>query len=156
MSFLYNCLDSYFKITERGTSVGTEVRAGTASFFTLSYLLLVNPQIMAEAGVAHDDAVVATAMSAAVSCFVVGFLGNLPFGTAPGIGLSAYLSYSLVQAGLCTLEDALTACFTSGIVLVIVALTGFTTFLMKVVPECVKYGIVVGMGLLIAMVRFFL
>mmetsp|Transcript_51476 Transcript_51476/g.124284 ORF Transcript_51476/g.124284 Transcript_51476/m.124284 type:complete len:488 (-) Transcript_51476:99-1562(-) len=152
MSFLYNCLDSYFKITERGTSLGTEFRAGTASFFTLSYLLLVNPQIMAEAGVAHDDAVVATAMSAAVSCFVVGFLGNLPFGTAPGIGLSAYLSYSLVQAGLCTLEDALTACFTSGIVLVIVALTGFTTFLMKVVPECVKYGIVVGMGLLIAMI----
>jgi adenine/guanine/hypoxanthine permease len=122
MSFFYNCLDSYFKITERNTSLATEFRAGTASFFTLSYLLLVNPQIMAEAGVSHDDAVVATAMSAAVSCFVVGFLGNLPFGTAPGLGLSAYLSYSLVQSGLCSLEDALTACFTSGLVLVIVAL----------------------------------
>lgn len=138
MSFLYNCLDSYFKLTERNTDVMTEFRAGTASFFTLSYLLLVNPQIMAEAGVALDDAVVATALSAAVSCFIVGFFGNLPFGTAPGIGLSAYLSYSLVQAGLCTLNEALTACFTSGLVLAFVALTGFTAFLMKVVPECVK------------------
>lgn len=152
MAFLYAALDGYFKMTERGTTLGTEFRAGTASFFTLSYLLLVNPQIMAEAGVSHDDAVVATALSAAISCFIVGVCGNLPFGTAPGIGLSAYLSYSLVQAKLATLEDALTACFTSGVVLLAVALTGFTAFLMKVVPECVKYGIVVGMGLLIAMI----
>jgi AGZA family xanthine/uracil permease-like MFS transporter len=151
-SFLYNALDSYFCMTQRGTTLLTEFRAGSASFFTLSYLLLVNPQIMSQAGVSYDDAVVATALSAAISCFIVGIFGNLPFGTAPGIGLSAYLSYSLVQAKLATLSEALTACFTSGLVLVLVALTGFTAFLMKVVPECVKYGIVVGMGLLIAMI----
>jgi adenine/guanine/hypoxanthine permease len=87
-----------------------------------------------------------------VACFIVGLFGNLPFGCAPGLGLSSYLSYSLVQAGLATLEEALTACFASGIVLLVVVLTGITTLLMKVVPECVKYGIVVGMGLLIAMI----
>ena len=76
----------------------------------------------------------------------------ISFGTAPGIGLSAYLSFSLVQANLATLEESLTAVFTSGILLFVVALTGFTIFLMKIVPECVKYGIVVGMGLLIAMI----
>jgi AGZA family xanthine/uracil permease-like MFS transporter len=149
---LYSFLDGYFQLTARGTDVATEFRAGTASFFTLSYLLLVNPQLLTDAGVSHDDAVVATALSAAVSCFIVGVFANLPFGCAPGLGLSSYLSYSLVQAGLTTLEEALTACWASGILLLIVALTGITHFLMKVVPECVKYGIVVGMGLLIAMI----
>jgi AGZA family xanthine/uracil permease-like MFS transporter len=145
-------IDKYFKISERSSTIGTEIRAGTASFFTLSYLLLVNPQIMSKAGVSEKDAVIATCLSSAISCFIVGFGGNLPFGTAPGIGLSAYLSFSLVQTDLCTLEEALTTVFVSGIVLLIVAITGFTSFLMKIVPECVKYGIVVGMGLLIAMI----
>jgi len=145
-------LDNFFKITERGSTISTEIRAGTASFFTLSYLLLVNPQIMAEAGIDQSDAIVATALSTAISCFIVGIFANLPFGMAPGIGLSAYLSFSLVQANLATLEESLTVVFTSGILLFIVALTGFTVFLMKILPECVKYGIVVGMGLLIAMI----
>ena len=107
---------------------------------------------MAKAGVSHSDALVGTALSSAISCFMVGLFANLPFGTAPGIGLSAYLSFSLVQANLATLEESLTAVFTSGILLFVVALTGFTIFLMRIVPECVKYGIVVGMGLLIAMI----
>jgi len=145
-------LDNFFKITERGSTISTEIRAGTASFFTLSYLLLVNPQIMGKAGVAQSDAVIGTALSSAISCFMVGFFANLPFGMAPGLGLSAYLSFSLVQANLATLEDSLTAVFTTGILLFIVALTGFTTLLMRIVPECVKYGIVMGMGLLIAMI----
>eukprot|EP00751_Fragilariopsis_kerguelensis_P018101 CAMPEP_0170841394 /NCGR_PEP_ID=MMETSP0734-20130129/5151_1 /TAXON_ID=186038 /ORGANISM="Fragilariopsis kerguelensis, Strain L26-C5" /LENGTH=498 /DNA_ID=CAMNT_0011209393 /DNA_START=267 /DNA_END=1763 /DNA_ORIENTATION=- len=150
--FLGEYVDNYFQISERGSSVTQEIRAGTASFFTLSYLLLVNPQVMAKAGVSQQDCVFATSLSSAISCFIVGIGGNLPFGTAPGIGLSAYLSYSLVQAQLCTVNEALTSVFTSGIVLLIVALTGMTAFLMKIVPDCVKYGIVVGMGLLIAMI----
>ncbi len=145
-------VDNFFKISERGSTISTEIRAGTASFFTLSYLLLVNPQIMAKAGVSQEDALVGTALSSAISCLMVGLFANLPFGTAPGIGLSAYLSFSLVQANLATLEESLTAVFMSGILLFIVAVTGFTIFLMRIVPECVKYGIVVGMGLLIAMI----
>ncbi len=145
-------VDDFFKISERGSTISTEIRAGTASFFTLSYLLLVNPQIMAKAGVSQEVALVGTALSSAISCLMVGLFANLPFGTAPGIGLSAYLSFSLVQANLATLEESLTAVFMSGILLFIVAVTGFTIFLMRIVPECVKYGIVVGMGLLIAMI----
>ena len=140
-------LDNYFKITERGSTISTEIRAGTVSFFTLSYLLLVNPKMLATAGVVESDAVVGTALSSAISCFMVGIFANLPFGMAPGLGLSAYLSFSLVQANLATLEESLTAVFSSGILLFLVALTGFTIFLMRIVPECVKYGIVVGMGL---------
>ena len=97
-----NILDQYFLLTQRGTSVGKEFRAGTASFLTLSYLLLVNPQIMEQAGVEHDDAVFATAVSAALSCLIMGVFANLPFACAPGLGLSAYLTFGLVQPQLCT------------------------------------------------------
>jgi AGZA family xanthine/uracil permease-like MFS transporter len=145
-------LDAYFLISERNTSIGTELRAGTASFLTLSYLLLVNPQIMAQAGVPHDDAVLATALSAALSCFIIGFGGNLPFGCAPGLGLSAYLTFGLVQAELCTLQEAMTACWWSGIMVLIVSLSGIAGLLMKTVPQAIKLAIVVGMGLLIAMI----
>jgi AGZA family xanthine/uracil permease-like MFS transporter len=145
-------LDVYFCLTERGTTISSEIRAGTASFLTLSYLLLVNPQIMAQAGVSHDDAIFATALSAAISCFIVGVFGNLPFGCAPGLGLSAYLTFGLVQADLCTLKEAMTACWWSGILVLVVSLTGLVTLLMRAVPHAIKVAIVVGMGLLIAMI----
>ena len=95
-----NILDRYFLLTQRGTSVGKEFRAGTASFLTLSYLLLVNPQIMEQAGVEHGDAVFATAVSAALSCLIMGVFANLPFACAPGLGLSTYLTFGLVQPQL--------------------------------------------------------
>lgn len=152
MTLIVEKLDQYFHLTERGTTIGNEIRAGTASFLTLSYLLLVNPQIMSQAGVDHDDAVFATAISATVSCYIVGFCANLPFGTCPGLGLSAYLAYGLVQAELCTLKEALTVCWWSGIIVILICLSGLTVFLMKIVPQAIKYGIVVGMGLLIAMI----
>ena len=151
-SAIARSLDAYFLISDRQSTIGTEIRAGTASFLTLSYLLLVNPQIMAQAGVPHDAAVFATAVSAALSCFIIGFGGNLPFGCAPGLGLSAYLTFGLVQAGLCTLADALTACWWSGILVLVVSLSGLARLLMKTVPHAIKLAIVVGMGLLIAMI----
>lgn len=145
-------LDSFFKITERGSTIGTEFRGGTATFLTKSYILLVNAQIMQRAGVSHDQAVLATALSAAASCFIIGIFGNLPFGCAPGLGLSAYIAFSLVEAGLCSLQDALTVCWWSGLAVVVVSLTGVSNMLMKIVPRSIKHAIVVGMGLLIAMI----
>jgi adenine/guanine/hypoxanthine permease len=135
---IHSALDKFFLLTERGTNVGTEIRAGVAAFLTLSYLLLVNPQIMAQAGVPHGDAVFATALSSAIACFVVGIGGNLPFGLAPGLGLSAYLTYGLVQADLATVEEALTSSFASGILLLIFALSGLAHFVMNIVPKSIK------------------
>ena len=145
-------MDQYFGLTERQTTIATEFRAGTASFLTLSYLLLVNPHIMSQAGVAHEDAVFATAVSASVSSFIVGFFGNLPFGCAPGLGLSAYLAFGLIQGGLCDLTEALSICWWSGVFVAFVALSGISSLLMKTVPVAIKLSIVVGMGLLIAMI----
>ena len=152
MSKLYDMCDQYFQMTERNTSLMAEIRAGTVSFLTLSYLLLVNPHIMNQAGVDRNDAIFATAISAAVSCFIMGLFGNLPFGLAPGLGLSAYLTFGLVQTGLCTLPEALTACWWSGVLVFIISLTGLSALLMRTVPHAIKLAIVVGMGLLIAMI----
>ena len=151
-SKLYTKCDRYFLISERNTSILAEIRAGTVSFLTLSYLLLVNPHLMNQAGVDRSDAIFATAVSAAVSCFIMGGLGNLPFGLAPGLGLSAYLTFGLVQTGIMTLPEALTACWWSGVLVLVVSLTGISALLMRTVPHAVKLAIVVGMGLLIAMI----
>lgn len=145
-------LDDYFLLTQRGTSVGTEIRAGTTSFLTLSYLLLVNPQILQQAGVSHNDAVLATALSSAVACMIVGLCANLPFGCAPGLGLSAYLTFGLVQPEKCSLQQSLTLCWMSGVIVLLLAVTGLAQQVMHVVPHAIKYAIVVGMGLLIAMI----
>jgi AGZA family xanthine/uracil permease-like MFS transporter len=145
-------LDGYFCITERGSTIGTEIRAGTAAFLTMSYLLLVNPQIMNQAGVSHSNAVMGTALSSAVASIVVGVGGNLPFGLAPGLGLSAYLTYGLVLADVATLSEALTACFASGALLFVCAVSGIANIVMRIVPKSIKMAIVVGMGILIAMI----
>lgn len=87
-------LDAYFLFSERGSTIGAELRAGTASFLTLSYLLLVNPAILVGAGVAHDDAVLATALSAAISCFIVGIFGNLPFGKWNGVNMECMATFT--------------------------------------------------------------
>jgi AGZA family xanthine/uracil permease-like MFS transporter len=107
---------------------------------------------MNQAGVDRNDALFATAISSAISCFIIGFFGNLPFGMAPGLGLSAYLTFGLVQTGLCTLPEALTAGWWSGILVLVISLTGLSALLMRTVPHAIKLAIVVGMGLLIAMI----
>ena len=102
MSLLF--LDKFFKITERGSTVSTEVRAGVASFLTISYVILVNPQLLSLAGVPASSCVVATCLSSALGCFLCGVVGNLPFGLAPGMGLSAYLVYGLVLGGVMSVK----------------------------------------------------
>ncbi|CAM9315528.1 unnamed protein product [Phaeothamnion confervicola] len=145
-------LDRRFKLTERATDVPTEIRAGVASFLTMSYCLLVNPQIMSLCGIPKSDVVVATAGASAFSSILVGLLGNLPFGMAPGMGLSAYLTFGLVVSGTLTKEQALTASMLAGLIMIGSTLTGLSHLIMRITPHHIKLAIVVGMGLLIALI----
>lgn len=95
---------------------------------------------------------VATAVGAGLASMVCGIFGNLPFGLAPGTGLSAYLSYGLVLAGVLTRPQAMTVCFLSGFALGVSALAQVSTVIMRVIPRAVKLATVVGMGLLIALI----
>lgn len=100
---------SYFKLDERKTSISQEIRAGTATFLTMSYILLVNPQLLAKIGVSPTDIVVSTALSASIGSLIAGIYGNFPFGLASGVGLSAYLTYGLVLDEGLTVPEAFTS-----------------------------------------------
>lgn len=106
----------------------------------------------AQIGYPKSDVVIATAVGAGLASLVCGIFGNLPFGLAPGTGLSAYLSYGLVLAGVLSRPQAMTACFLSGAALALCALAQLSTVIMRVIPRAVKLATVVGMGLLIALI----
>eukprot|EP01035_Chromulina_nebulosa_P017709 gene17709-23301_t len=118
----------------------------------MSYILLVNPQLISKLGIPATDVVISTALSSAISCFITGIFGNLPFGLAPGMGLSAYLTYGLVLGDGLTIKEAFTSCFIAGIILTIFSVLGISQFIMKIIPRSVKVSTIVGMGLQIAMV----
>jgi adenine/guanine/hypoxanthine permease len=151
-SYLANLLENTFQLRSRSTDIVTEFRAALSTFLTMSYILLVNPQILSRLGIPGTDVVVSTALASAISSIFVGFAGNLPFGLAPGMGLSAYLVYGLVFGEGQSLKQAFTSCFVSGVVLVIFSVTGVSEVIMKTIPRSVKVATIVGMGLQIALV----
>lgn len=118
-------LEKYFEIPTRGSTIKMELRAGATTFLTMSYILLVNPQILKLAGLPVDQVVVATAVSAGLSSLSAGFFANAPLGLASGVGLSIYLSYGVVQAKAASLQDALSSAFIAGILLAFFTVTGY-------------------------------
>jgi len=151
-------IDDFFKITERGSTIGTELRAGLTSFLTLSYILLVNPKVMGEAGIPPEDVVSGTCISCCIATIIVGLFGNLPFVMAPGLGLSAYFTYGLVIR-----EDPTTAVSwkkglafvgISGVAMVLLSITFLVEKSMKRVPNHIKLGTIIGIGMLLACIGF--
>ena len=145
-------LNSFFNLSERKTSVSQEIRAGVTTFLTMSYILLVNPQILSLVGLKKTDVVVSTALAAGAASITSGILGNLPVGLASGVGLSVYLTYGLCIGAKYTPAKAFTCCLVAGLLLGVLAITGATAFIMRVIPRSVKIGITCGMGLLVALV----
>ena len=103
-----NDLDTYFKVTSRGSNIAVELRAGLTTFLTMSYILLVNPQVLSLTGIPAEDIVISTAIAAGLASLISAIGSNLPFGLASGIGLSIYLTYGLIAGGSCSLKDAMT------------------------------------------------
>jgi adenine/guanine/hypoxanthine permease len=106
---LVSSVTSFFELDARNTSFLQEFRAGTATFLTMSYILLVNPQLLAKLGVTSTDIVISTALSASIGSLLAGIYGNFPFGLASGVGLSAYLTYGLVLGEGFTVPEAFTS-----------------------------------------------
>jgi len=147
-------LQQTFRLRERGTDVWTEVRSGTGTFLTMAYILLVNPHILGRphTGLEPTDVVVGTAVASAVGSFIVGYFANLPFGLAPGLGLSAYLSYGLVKGKGIPWEGALTSAFVAGAIMTVLAATHMSNMAMKWIPTTIKIATVIGMGLLLTFI----
>jgi len=165
-------VSAYFKFKERETDFTTEIRAGLVTFFTLAYILVANPAILADTGgpcyekysdtdeqnecisALKKDLIVATAASSCVATLLIGLWANLPLGLAPGMGTNAYFAYSVVGAGgsgNVKYNTALTCIFLEGIIFCVLALTGMRLYLAKMIPSYVKTSTTIGIGLFIAL-----
>ena len=142
-------LDRFFEITSRGSTPVTELRAGFTTFLAMSYIIVVNSDLMAKAGIDRDAAVFATCVSACVATAAMGLIANLPMALAPGMGINIFFTYTIVQQLHWTWPAALGAVFISGAGFLVLSATGATEWLSENLSASLKRGIVVGIGLFI-------
>ncbi len=143
-----------FKLKENNTSVKTEMLAGLTTFLTMVYIVIVNPSILANAGVPVDQVFLATIISAVIGTLWMGLFANYPIAIAPGMGLNAYFTYAVVLGsdGKIDYLTAFGAVFVAGIIFIILSLTPFREKLISAIPENLKLAITAGIGLFIAFI----
>ncbi|MCY3622624.1 MAG: NCS2 family permease [Gammaproteobacteria bacterium] len=140
-------LDHRFGLSERGSDLRTELRAGVTTFLTMAYIAFVNPQILADAGMPFDAVFVATCLAAAFSTLIMGLYANYPVALAPGMGLNAFFSYVVVLELGYRWEVALGAVFVAGLLFVALSLTPVRRWIIDAIPFGLKMGITAGIGL---------
>ncbi|MBT2691894.1 NCS2 family permease [Bacillus sp. ISL-55] len=142
-----------FKLKENNTNVKTEMMAGITTFFTMVYIVVVNPIILADAGVPFEQVFTATIIAAVIGTLWMALFANYPIAIAPGMGLNAYFAYSVVgNHQNITYETAFAAVFIAGLIFVILSLTSFREKLIEAIPANLKHGITAGIGLFIAFI----
>ena len=142
----------FFKLQEHGTSVGREIMAGATTFAAMAYILVVNPQIMAIAGIDQSASFVATCLAAALSCLLMGLYANWPVGLAPGMGLNALFAYTIVGDMGYPWQTALGAVFIAGVLFVIISTTRIRAWIIMSIPDDLKIGMTAGVGLFIGII----
>lgn len=165
-------MDSFFKLKENKTDVKTEIMAGITTFVTMAYIIFVNPNVLklagmneagalgdAAAGIGFEDPIVgsifvATCVAGAIGTLIMGLYANLPFGLAPGMGLNAFFTYGVVLGLGYTWQEALAAVFISGILFIILTITGLREAIVNALPDSLKRAIGGGIGLFIALIGF--
>src|SRR6478672_8377385 len=145
-------LDRYFKLTENQTTVRQELLGGATTFMTMAYIVVVNPQILAQAGMPPEGVVFATCVSAAVATLVMGLYANYPIALAPGMSLNAYFTYSVCLGMHVPWRTALGVIFFSGVFFLILTVTRIREQIVNGIPECLKHSTAAGIGMFIAFV----
>ena len=145
-------MEKLFKLRERGTTVGREVIAGITTFLAMAYILAVNPGILSESGMEFGSVFTATAVSAAIATFVMAFCANLPIGLAPGMGLNAFFTYTVVMGMGCSWQFALTAVLFEGLLFIVLSLFGVREAIIKSIPANLRKAVAVGIGLFITLI----
>lgn len=143
-------LERLFRLKENGTDVRTEVIAGVTTFMTMAYILFVNPDILSTTGMPFGAVMTATALSAGITTILAGLMANYPYALASGMGLNAFFAFVVTaQAGW---QAALGAVFLSGVVFLILSVTGAINVLDAAMPKTLKRAVGVGIGLFIALI----
>lgn len=147
-------LNKFFKLEELGTNVRTEFTAGLTTFLAMAYILFVNPDILGAAGMDKGAVFTATALSAIIGTLVMGIFANYPVALAPGMGINAFFAFTVVIGAGIQWETALTAVLVSGILFLLLSLTGVREKIINGIPATLKLAVAAGIGLFIAFVGF--
>ncbi|WP_120510216.1 NCS2 family permease [Photobacterium salinisoli] len=145
-------LEKLFKLSENGTDVRTEVLAGATTFLTMAYIIFVNPSMLSATGMDKGAVFVATCLAATIGCFVMGLVANYPVAQAPGMGLNAFFTYSVVLGMGHTWQVALAAVFFSGLCFIALSLLKVREWLINAIPMSLRIGITAGIGLFLAFI----
>lgn len=145
-------LDKYFGLTKNGTTVGREIIAGLTTFLAMSYITVVNPLILGDAGMDFEAVFVATCCAAALGSLVMGVVANYPIGLAPGMGQNAFFTYAVVIGSGHPWQTALGAVFLSGVLFLIISLLPVRAWLINSIPKNLKLGMTAGIGFFLAFV----
>ena len=145
-------LEKLFKLSKHGTNVKTEVMAGITTFMTMAYILAVNPSILSAAGMDPTAVLLATAIASFVGTCCMALTANLPFALSAGMGLNAFLAYTVVQTYGYSWQVALLAVFVEGLIFIVLSLTNVREAIFNAIPLSLKRGVSVGIGLFIAFI----
>lgn len=145
-------LERLFKLSENGTNVRTEIIAGITTFLTMAYIIFVNPAILSDTGMDRGAIFVATCLAAAIGCFIMGLVANYPIAQAPGMGLNAFFTYSVVLGMGYTWQVALAAVFVSGVLFILLSIFKIREWIINSIPHSLRTGISAGIGLFLAFI----
>jgi AGZA family xanthine/uracil permease-like MFS transporter len=149
-----DAIASYFKFSERGTNLSTEVRAGLTTFMVMAYIIFLNPSILSAAGIDVPAAAAATALVAGVMTIAMGVVGNYPLALAAGLGINGVVAFTLVLGDKLTLPGAMGVIVLEGVVVLFLVVIGAREAIMNAVPLALKRAIGVGIGLFILFIGF--
>ena len=147
-------LDDFFKFKENGADYRTEIIAGITTFLAMAYILGVNPSMLAEGGMPANAVFFSTAIASGIACIVMGLVAKFPVGLAPGMGLNALFTYTIILEMGNSWESALAAVFISSIIFFIITISGLREAILNLIPADLKIGIGAGIGFFLAFLGF--
>ena len=145
-------MDKFFKITERGSSVRSEIVGGVTTFFAMAYIIFVNPSLLSQTGMNSNGVMLATCISAAIGCLLTALLANAPFAQAPGMGLNAFFTFTVCFNMGYTWQEALAIVLLSGILFLVISVSPLRSKIISSIPGFLKSAISAGIGLFIAFI----
>ncbi|MDD6794159.1 MAG: NCS2 family permease [Clostridiaceae bacterium] len=151
---MMNFLSNYFRFKEKGASLKGEIIGGLTTFLTMAYALFLIPNVLKEAGMPEESVFVATALAAAIGTLIMGIFANFPMGLAPGVGLNAFFAYSVCLGMGIPWQTALSGVLVSGVIFLLISITGLREIIIKAIPTNLKYAVSAGIGLFIAFIGF--
>ncbi len=145
-------LDNFFELSSRNTDLKTEFIAGLTTFLAMSYVLGVNPTMLADAGMPATSVFFSTALAAGIACIVMGIISKYPVGLAPGMGMNALFTYTVVIGMGLSWNAALAAVFISTLLFFLITITGLRELILRIIPNDLKLAIGAGIGLFLAFI----